>query len=170
MSFLVRTVLDKAWIPYKNKVEFYIDHDKQDFDAPLTTVHGFIFDVEKRLLMVKHKVRGWEIPGGHIDEGESDEKAMHRELYEESQIKVEKLFRLGFLKKMATGPKPENCEYPYPLSYCSFFAAKVDFQDEFVGDESIVDYSFMSLKEAHKTKWIMSYKDYLEAALSLDGL
>ncbi|MCM8538099.1 MAG: NUDIX hydrolase [Lentisphaeraceae bacterium] len=170
MSRLVRTVIGKPWIPYENKVEFHIDFEKQSFDAPITTVHGFIFDSEKRLLMVRHKTRGWEIPGGHIDDGESDEKAMHRELYEESQVKVKSLFRLGYLKKIATGSKPEKCDYPYPLSYCSFFAAELDSQENFVGDESIVDYRFMSLKEAHKTKWIMSYKDYLDAALSLESL
>lgn len=170
MSLLVRTVIGKTWIPYENKVEFYVDFEKEEFDAPLTTVHGFIFDSEKRLLMVKHKKRGWEIPGGHIDKGESAVAAMHRELYEESQIKVKKFFRLGYLKKIATGSKPVKCDYPYPLSYCSFFAARVDSQESFVGDESIIDYSFMDLEEARKTRWITSYKDYLDAALNLKDL
>ena len=32
------------------------------------------------VLFVQHPTRGWEIPGGHLEEGESPEEAMIREL------------------------------------------------------------------------------------------
>ncbi|MEC7272391.1 MAG: NUDIX domain-containing protein [Candidatus Thermoplasmatota archaeon] len=35
------------------------------------------------LLMVQHPERGWEFPGGHIEEGEHPEQALHREMKEE---------------------------------------------------------------------------------------
>lgn len=37
-----------------------------------------------RLLLVEHPERGWELPGGRVEPGESPEEAMHRELFEET--------------------------------------------------------------------------------------
>ena len=39
---------------------------------------------ESSWVMVKHKIRGWELPGGHIHENESIEQAAIRELEEET--------------------------------------------------------------------------------------
>ena len=35
------------------------------------------------ILMVQHPERGWEFPGGHIEDGETPEQALHREMEEE---------------------------------------------------------------------------------------
>lgn len=38
------------------------------------------------VLFVRHPTRGWEIPGGHLEAGESPEQALLRELKEETGI------------------------------------------------------------------------------------
>jgi 8-oxo-dGTP diphosphatase len=39
-----------------------------------------------RVLFVEHPERGWEIPGGHLEHGETPEEAMLRELKEETGL------------------------------------------------------------------------------------
>jgi 8-oxo-dGTP diphosphatase len=171
---LVRTVFDKSWIPYKCRVEYYLDSSARLFEAPVTTVHGFFVEEEK-ILLVRHKKRGWEVPGGHVELGEAYEDAMRRELREEAQMECGELNSLGYLKKTALEAVPENCSYPHPLSYCLFFMAPISAKGRFSGDDSIIESKFFSFKEASDFPWIKSYIDYYREFLriisfSLEGL
>ncbi|WP_421857516.1 NUDIX domain-containing protein [Oricola sp.] len=48
-------------------------------------VRAIAFDGEGRVLLVKHTyVRGWHLPGGGVDRGESVYEALHKELREEA--------------------------------------------------------------------------------------
>ena len=42
---------------------------------------------ESEVLFVEHPERGWEIPGGHLESGESPEEALLRELFEETGVR-----------------------------------------------------------------------------------
>ena len=44
---------------------------------------------ESEVLFVEHPERGWEIPGGHLESGESPEEALLRELFEETGMSGE---------------------------------------------------------------------------------
>lgn len=52
----------------------------------VTSVHSYCFYQDK-VLLVQVKERGFNIPGGHIEAGESPKEALHREVYEEGYVK-----------------------------------------------------------------------------------
>jgi 8-oxo-dGTP diphosphatase len=55
------------------------------------------------VLLIRHQRRGWEVPQGHVEEGENLIEALHREVREESGVSVE-LGPLAALWSKLTAP------------------------------------------------------------------
>lgn len=70
------------------------DHDVRPSDrsfprAAEVLARGMIRDQSGRLLLVRHRKRGWWFaPGGHLERGESISQALQRELQEEAEMKL----------------------------------------------------------------------------------
>jgi 8-oxo-dGTP pyrophosphatase MutT (NUDIX family) len=85
---------------------------------------AFAFQGEK-LLLVKLKSRGWDLPGGHLEPGEQPEYALRREVFEEAGATLGDAIFFGYQWIRLLSPPPQG--YPYPLEggYQVFFVAEV---------------------------------------------
>ncbi len=72
--------------------------------STVSSVSIVIFDGEK-ILWTHHKTRGWDIPGGHVEEGESILDALTREVKEEVGAEVSNLILVATISSNATDPK-----------------------------------------------------------------
>lgn len=60
-----------------------------NFPTHIVSVCALIENNDGKILMIKNPVRGWEIPGGQVEVGETLTEALKREIKEESGIYVE---------------------------------------------------------------------------------
>ncbi|MCH1625468.1 NUDIX hydrolase [Ferdinandcohnia quinoae] len=70
--------------------EFMYTTSKYDFPMHSVTVSGYITNEKDETLLVKTFWRSdtWELPGGGVDEGETLDRALYREILEETGIHV----------------------------------------------------------------------------------
>lgn len=64
------------------------------------SVAALVTNEEGNILLVNSPWRGWEYPGGLIEPGETFEQALHREVWEESGIKIEITGFVGICKNV----------------------------------------------------------------------
>lgn len=77
---------------------------------PMTAAGIYVFD-EDGVLLIKNG-RGWDIPGGHIEPGETPEEAVARELFEEAAASVENIQLAGYLTIKKLKKNERNKTYP----------------------------------------------------------
>lgn len=165
-SQLVLQVANFPKLPLPNQTRWIVS-EAFPTDAPITASYVLAFR-EGKILLGRHRKRGWDILGGHLDPGESPEQATRREVYEEAKAVVGKMIPLGYQEIELFGPKPEGYKYPHPKSYQTFYIGVVDGVEEFEEEEDMVERRWFSLNDARvEADWMKKNPEFFEAAVGL---
>ncbi|MFC4735191.1 NUDIX hydrolase [Bacillus daqingensis] len=136
-------------------------------DKTITSAHGFCFQHDE-LLLVKLQHRGWDFPGGHLEQEETPEACVKREVVEEGYVKGN-LRLIGFVTVDHThNPNwQENGRYP-KIGCQLFYRMDITERMPFRGLHESEDRMFIEPAQidAYYHSWNPVYQAILEEALS----
>lgn len=123
-------------------------------------IGGFIVNDKNELLLLKRKkppeAGYWNIPGGRVEFGETLEKAVAREVKEETDLDVEVLSVLGFVNHII---KEENAHWVAIHFLCRIIDGQVKITEP-EKHESIEWFSLDSLPEKQTITLKQAIKEY----------
>ncbi len=113
-----------AWLPVPNVVESVQGPHPLE-PQRLTSAVVFVHNDRGELLLTRVTSRGWDVPGGHLEPGESPGQAALRELAEETGLLLPPaaLTAAGYVRVHVTGAHQPGYRYPYPHSYMAAWSA-----------------------------------------------
>jgi len=120
---MVIDTLTVPWVPVPHRMDVMLCADIPR-GYGVTSAFVLVSDAAGRTLLthVDRPGRGWEVPGGHVDPGESPVTTAARELAEETGLSVppERLAFLGGLRITLLTPPPPDYRYP-AQAFLAFF-------------------------------------------------
>ncbi len=151
------------WLPQPNEISLILDETLPP--RHLITSALVLAFYEGDFLMTKLHQRGWDIPGGHIEPGETPEETMRREVMEEAAVELGAVQLLGYQRIRLLGEVPVDYRYPHPESYQIFYIGHVATILPFVPTPEAVDRAFFPMAEARQQRWVQENHLMFDAAV-----
>lgn len=127
---------------------------KENPDSNLCTAAFCVTSHSGSLLLVHNRKRRWEIPGGHIDEGEEIEQALIREVMEETGAVIENPQMFGYKIILPLSPIPHRDKkgkfYPFPYSFVPYYYAEASEILDLKLAPDVTSIKFVNFNEAKK--------------------
>ena len=153
-----------SFLPTPNEVALVLDNTLPP--TPLITSALALAFMGQSILMTNLNARGWDIPGGHLEVGESPEEALHREVWEETGAQLANAQLLGYQRIRLYAACPPNYRYPYPESYQTLFFATVAEMLKFIPTEEARERALFAPSEAATLRWVTQNRKMYDAALA----
>jgi len=123
MKTLIRKNANIPWLIKPNEGRHYIT-DETPPEMQCGSAFGLVFEGEN-FLMAHILRRGWDIPGGMIDYGETSAEAAVREVWEEAYAHVEIIELIGIQELEVFCPRPLGYRWPYPISVQVYYLCRL---------------------------------------------
>lgn len=130
----------------------------------------FVFPLYKGDVILSKPKRGWGLPGGHREVGESAEECVRREASEEASIELGELELVGYWEIKKKFHSSFNKKYPdlaYQLLYIADVTALKPFKQEFETSERKV-VTISSIHSYHHN--FKDFEQVLEYIVDIKGL
>ena len=103
-------------------ISAHITNDEPPADL-VSSVRAIVFRGDDVLVM-RNRHGTHILPGGRIENDESQIDALRREIIEESGIEITDIRRIGFMHLRHRTPKPPSYPHPYPDFFWPIFSAR----------------------------------------------
>ncbi|MES9739024.1 NUDIX hydrolase, partial [Peribacillus frigoritolerans] len=114
-----------------------------------------VLNNKNEILLVKNWKRGWEFPGGYVENGESLHSAAIREVKEESGIEIQLSKMCGLIQDVNN-------------SRCTVLFLGNPLSGTLIGGDDALDARYYSIEEAlNKVTW-KTYKERIIKCLNVD--
>jgi len=154
------------YLPSPNSVEFVVSNKLAPCELTMTSFMVPLL-VDGSVVLANNRRRGLEIPGGHVDLGETLCAAAHRETVEETGYWVSNIRALGYLRMESFGTVPAGWKYPHPTSYQQFFVGRVMYHEPYVENDECLAPRVLSSSAAQILLNEQRRQIYLAALLTI---
>lgn len=162
MKRLLLTNTSIPWMPANSEGRLY---HTDELPAPEVCGTAFAFAfIEDRMLFTRLVKRGWDIPGGHIEPGESPEQAAVCETLEEAGILVEPLELIGVQELEVFGRLPRD-GWIKPISAQIFYLCRVVELLPFIPTDEAVEHGFFAPADVRPFQTLVNHAALYEIAL-----